>query len=100
MESKGIKPRFDFGFGLSYTTFNYSDLRISASGAGVAVVATIKNTGAVPGTEIPQLYLSFPEGAGEPPKVLRGFDEVFLQPGESSSVTFSLNQRDIRSVSD
>lgn len=98
MESKGIKPRFDFGFGLSYTTFEYSSLEISAFGTGVRVVATIKNTGVVPGTEIPQLYLGFPANAGEPPKVLRGFDEVFLQAGGSSRVTFSLNQRDLRSV--
>jgi len=96
MESKGIKPRFDFGFGLSYTTFEYSDLRISTPGTGIKVVATIKNTGAVPGTEIPQLYLGFPPNAGEPPKVLRGFDEVFLQTGGSSSVTFNLNKRDLR----
>ena len=100
MESKGIKPRFDFGFGLSYTTFEYSGLKISTSRTGVEIVATIKNTGAVPGTEIPQLYLGFPANAGEPPKVLRGFDEVFLQTGSSSSVTFTLNQRDLRSVSD
>jgi len=100
MESKGIKPRFDFGFGLSYTTFEYSGLEISASGTGVTVATTIKNTGAVPGTEIPQLYLGFPANAGEPPKVLRGFEEVFLQPGSSSSITFNLNQRDLRSVPD
>jgi len=95
MESKGIKPRFDFGFGLSYTTFGYSDLEILPSGTGVTVVVTIKNTGSVPGTEIPQLYLGFPTNAGEPPKVLRGFDEVFLQPGGSSSVRFPLNKRDL-----
>lgn len=100
MESKGIKPRFDFGFGLSYTTFEYSDLKISASGTGLTVVATIRNTGGVPGTEIPQLYLGFPANAGEPPKVFRGFDEVFLQAGTSSSVTFNLNQRDLRSALD
>ena len=98
MESKGIKPRFDFGFGLSYTTFEYSNLEIWPSGTGVTVVATINNTGLVPGTEIPQLYLGFPTNAGEPPKVLRGFDEVFLQPGSSSSVRFPLNKRDLRSV--
>ena len=100
MESKGIKPRFDFGFGLSYTTFEYSGLEISTSEAGVEIVATIKNAGVVPGTEIPQLYLGFPANAGEPPKVLRGFDEVFLQAGGSSSVTFNLNQRDLRSAPD
>lgn len=100
MESKRIKPRFDFGFGLSYTTFEYSGLEISASGTGVVVAATIENIGVVSGTEIPQLYLGFPANAGEPPKVLRGFDEVFLQAGGSSSVTFNLNQRDLRSVLD
>ena len=100
MESKGIKPRFDFGFGLSYTRFQYSDLQILPSATGVAVTLTIKNVGLVPGTEIPQIYLGFPAGAGEPPKVLRGFDEVFLQPGLSSSARFSLNKRDLRSVSD
>lgn len=98
MESNGIKPRFDFGFGLSYTTFQYSDLEIWASKTGATVVATIKNTGLMPGTEIPQLYLGFPTNAGEPPKVLRGFDEVFLQPGGSSIVRFILNERDLRSV--
>ena len=98
MESRGIKPRFDFGFGLSYTTFEYSDLEIFPSGTGVTVVVTVHNTGRVPGTEIPQLYLGFPVNAGEPPKVLRGFDEVFLQPGGSSSVKFPLNKRDLRSV--
>lgn len=100
MESKGIKPRFDFGFGLSYTTFEYSNLEILPSETGVTVVVTIDNTGLVPGTEIPQLYLGFPANVGEPPKVLRGFDEVFLQPGGSSSVRFPLNKRDLRSVPD
>ncbi|KAF9653741.1 glycoside hydrolase family 3 protein [Thelephora ganbajun] len=100
MESEGIKPRFDFGFGLSYTTFQYFGLEISPSDTGVTVVVTIENTGAVPGTEIPQLYLGFPANAGEPPKVLRGFDEVFLQAGSSSSVTFNLNQHDLRSGPD
>lgn len=98
MESKGIKPRFDFGFGLSYTTFEYSGLEIRPSGTGVTVIITIKNAGLVPGTEIPQLYLVFPADAGEPLQVLRGFDEVFLQPGGNASVRFPLNERDFRSV--
>jgi beta-glucosidase len=100
MESKGINPRFDFGFGLSYTTFQYSNLEIWPSEAGVTVVVTIRNSGVAPGTEIPQLYLGFPVNAGEPPKVLRGFDEVFLQSGHSSTVRFPLNKRDLRSAPD
>jgi len=95
MESKGINPRFDFGFGLSYTKFQYSNLEIWPSEAGVTVVITISNSGLAPGTEISQLYLGFPANAGEPPKVLRGFDEVFLQSGRSSSVRFPLNKRDL-----
>lgn len=100
MESKGIKPRFDFGFGLSYTTFEYSDLEIWHSGTGATISVTINNVGLRPGTEIPQLYLGFPANAGEPPKVLRGFEEVFLQPGGSSGVRFPLNERDLRFVPD
>ena len=100
MESKGIKPRFDFGFGLSYTTFEYSDLGILASETGATVFVTVRNTGLAPGTEIPQLYLGFPANAGEPPKVLRGIDEVYLQAGGSSSVRFPLTKRDLRLVPD
>lgn len=96
MESRGITPRFSFGFGLSYTTFVYSGLQVLTSGNGVSISATVQNTGKVGGTEIPQLYLGFPSGAGEPPKVFRGFDELVISSGQSQTVTFSLNQRDLR----
>jgi beta-glucosidase len=98
MDSNGIKPRFSFGFGLSYTKFDYSNLQISSSNGGVIISATVKNSGGVDGTEIPQLYLGFPAGAGEPPKVLRGFNELILSAGSSNTVNFILNQRDLRYV--
>ncbi|KIJ51043.1 hypothetical protein M422DRAFT_204053, partial [Sphaerobolus stellatus SS14] len=90
-----ITPRFEFGYGLSYTKFNYSSLSVSTSSSGAQISFTVANTGTVDGTEIPQLYIGFPSGTGEPPKVLRGFEEVILAKGASASVTLSLNKRDL-----
>ncbi|KAF5324603.1 hypothetical protein D9611_004153 [Ephemerocybe angulata] len=95
MDSKNIKPRFEFGFGLSYTTFAYSGLSVQKSGSSYTVSFTVANTGAFAGAEKPQLYLAYPATAGEPKKVLRGFEEIILQPGASSTVTLTLNERDM-----
>jgi beta-glucosidase len=92
MAANGITPHFEFGFGLSYTTFEYSDLSASESG----VSFQITNTGDRDGTEIPQLYIAFPSGAGEPPLVLRGFDDVSVAAGESVTVQLELTDRDLR----
>lgn len=66
------------------------------------IIATISfkltNTGPRAGTEIPQLYIGYPNGSGEPPKVLRGFEDVELVQGESCVVSFSLEERDLRFV--
>ncbi|KAJ3570123.1 hypothetical protein NP233_g4610 [Leucocoprinus birnbaumii] len=94
MDANNITPRFEFGFGLSYTTFGYSGLSITTSGTSKVISFKVTNTGSFAGTEIPQLYLEYPAGAGEPPRVLRGFDEVSLGVGASSTVTMTLNQRD------
>ncbi|ESK91328.1 glycoside hydrolase family 3 protein [Moniliophthora roreri MCA 2997] len=91
MDDKGITPRFEFGYGLSYTTFEYSDLSVSSS----LISFTVKNTGVFDGTEIPQLYLTFPDGAGEPKKVLRGFEEVKLASGASQKVEMRLSEKEI-----
>lgn len=95
MDARNITPRFEFGFGLSYTDFTYSKLDILTSSHGVTIRASIQNTGGIDGTEIPQLYLGFPPGAGEPPKVLRGFHELFLHAGQRRIVTFKLSERDL-----
>jgi beta-glucosidase len=60
-----------------------------------AVSFTVTNTGPVDGSEVPQLYLGFPAEAAEPPKVLRGFERVYLVAGESKQVTLVLTQKDI-----
>ncbi|ROT36092.1 thermostable beta-glucosidase B [Sodiomyces alkalinus F11] len=114
-DAEDIAPRYEFGFGLSFTTFGYSDLHIDAEldpgpaygdiipggradlfGEPVRVDVTITNTGDVAGAEVPQLYLGLPESAPPtPPKQLRGFDKVWLAPGESQVVTFDLRRKDV-----
>lgn len=111
-----VTPRYEFGYGLSYTTFSYADLAINqiatinntyASGTlsvgGRAdlwdeifnVTATISNTGDVAGKEVAQLYLSFPDEADQPIRSLRGFEKVSVDVGGSAQVTFTLRRRDI-----
>ena len=63
-----MTPAYEFGRGLSYTTFSYTDVKASSSG----VSFTLKNTGSRDGAATPQLYLGFPASAGEPPKQLKG----------------------------
>jgi beta-glucosidase len=89
---------FPFGYGLSYTTFTYSGLKIT-SGEGATVSFTVKNTGKRAGTEIAQVYASLPQSAGEPPNRLVGWTRVDLAPGESKQATVTLN-RDRLSVFD
>lgn len=97
MDGQNITPRFEFGFGLSYTTFSYSGLSITSSGDDSRLIQfTVTNTGVFAGYEKPQLYLAYPSSAGEPKRVLRGFEEVELDVGVSSSVSFTLSRRDMR----
>ena len=84
-----VTPLFPFGFGLSYSSFEYSDLRVSGPHGRpgtVDVSFRVRNTGEVSGTEIPQLYLSLPAAAGEPSQRLVGFDRVTLKAGQSTTV--------------
>lgn len=82
--------RYPFGYGLSYTTFAYSDMKIQEQQVSV----TIKNTGAIAGAEVVQLYIAPPEeGIFRPKKELKGFARVELQPGEAKTVCFTLDER-------
>jgi beta-glucosidase len=87
-DAKGITPLFPFGYGLSYTSFGFSDLTVRVSGSVVTVGARVTNTGRRAGTEVAQLYIGDPASAQEPPKQLRGFQRVTLRPGQSSDVRF------------
>src|SRR5919108_1179004 len=92
-------PLFVFGHGLSYTTFEVSDLRLSAAtvpGNGrVRASVTVKNTGGRKGDEVVQLYLHDPVASiSQPVRRLRGFERVTLDPGQSRTVTFTLDKSD------
>ena len=92
-----VAPLFPFGYGLSYTTFSYSNLTVSAvSPSGqVQIGFDLTNTGSRTGAEVPQLYLGFPPAAGEPPKLLKGFQRISLSPGQTQHVTFNLDWEDL-----
>ncbi|KAL2864308.1 beta-glucosidase [Aspergillus lucknowensis] len=116
-EKEGIEPLYAFGYGLTYTTFEYSDLEIEVVDDDVVekgylppgeeveegglpslwdvvarVTCTVKNTGSVAAKEVAQLYVGIPGG---PAKVLRGFEKRLVKPGESKEFSFELTRRDL-----
>ena len=105
-EANDVKPLFPFGYGLSYTTFKYDDLKVNEvpflrnkqrlffSLSGIDVSFSITNTGDVAGAEAAQVYLTLPDEAGQPTKRLVNFQKVDLEPGESQQVTVRINQAD------
>jgi beta-glucosidase len=96
------QPLYPFGFGLSYTTFAYSDLKVPATvaaGEPLHVEAQVVNTGTRAGDDVVQVYLTFPKLPGAPRLALRGFTRVHLKPGERQTVRFTLSDRDLSHVS-
>ena len=92
-DTAGVPVRFPFGYGLSYTTFAYSDISASRD----AVTFTVTNTGAVDGAEVAQVYVSCKDGkVFRPSKELKGFAKVFLKAGESKTVTVPLDDKAFR----
>lgn len=92
-DAKNIAPLFPFGHGLSYTTFAYSGLSVAKTPRGASVSFTLANTGKRAGAEVAQVYVAAPAGSGEPPKQLKGFQKVLLNPGQSTTVTIPLDAR-------
>ncbi len=90
-EKSGEKPLFPFGYGLSYTTFELTDLRTSrASDGTVRATVKVRNTGQRTGSEVVQLYVKSPTAAMEPAKQLKAFAKVTLDPGKSTTVQLDL----------
>jgi beta-glucosidase len=99
-DEKGLAPLFPFGFGLSYTTFQFTNLKLSASSVGASGKLTasvdVANTGAVAGEEVVQLYVAAKGSAVErPPKDLKAFSRVALAPGEKKTVTLEVPVADL-----
>ncbi len=96
-DAQGLTPLFPFGYGLSYTTFSFSNLKVTAlpKGGAATVTATVTNTGSRAGADVAQLYVTDPAAAGEPPRQLEGFARVNLAPGASQTVSFPLTQRNL-----
>jgi beta-glucosidase len=96
------KPLYGFGFGLSYTTFAYSHLKLSASslkaGSPLVVEADLTNTGKCSGDEVAELYLSGAQGMGEPLRSLRAFDRITLGAGATRHLRFTLDPRQLSEV--
>ncbi|MBV9549110.1 MAG: glycoside hydrolase family 3 C-terminal domain-containing protein [Alphaproteobacteria bacterium] len=96
------KPLYPFGYGLSYTRFAYSGLKLSSAslqaGGNLGVDVTVRNTGKRAGDEVAQLYLSFPAAPGMPIRALRGVKRLTLNAGESRRLHFDLSARDLSNV--
>ena len=96
------QPLYPFGYGLSYSKFAYSDLKLSATslkaGDSLSVEADVKNASEREGDEVVQLYLRFPKSPGAPLRALRGMTRVHLAAGETKQVQFALDARDLSEV--
>lgn len=94
-QAQGIEPLFAFGFGLSYTTFEVTDVAVSSTTSDgttpLTVTAVVRNTGDRAGAEVVQVYVGLPVELGQPPKRLVGFQKVGVEPGGSSEVSITID---------
>jgi beta-glucosidase len=96
------KPLYPFGFGLSYTNFTYSSIKLPSSsikaGDPVTIEGDVKNTGSAAGDEVVELYLTQPKASDTPIRLLAGFTRVHLGPGQSIHVDLTIDPRSIAQV--
>lgn len=89
-QTNRVTPLFPFGFGLGYSSFSLSDLKVTKSVAGVVVHVTVANVGPRLGADVVQVYVHYPSGAGEPPEQLRTFARVRLAPSANTRVSVTI----------
>jgi len=96
-DAKGIDPLFPFGFGLSYTTFDFSNASAAVdAGGNIRVTTTVRNSGATPGAEVVQVYVEPPQAPiPRPIRELKAFTRVTLSPGQSQTVTLQIAKPDL-----
>jgi beta-glucosidase len=94
-DSQNIEPLYPFGYGLSYTSFSYRNVRVAprlkGKAGSVSVSFDVRNTGSRAGTATPQVYLTLPSASGEPGRRLVGYEQVSLKPGQSSRVQLTID---------
>ncbi len=100
IDKHGYEPRYPFGFGLSYTTFSYSNVRLDKNETGsngyILISVDVKNTGNMAGEEIVQLYIGYKNpSVDRPVKDLKGIGKVSLEPGEIKTVSIKLDVKDL-----
>jgi beta-glucosidase len=98
------QPLYPFGYGLSYSTFEYGNVKLSTSalqaGEPLHVETDVKNVSGLAGDEVVQVYLRFPQLPGAPIRALRAFQRVHLRAGETQHVRFTLEPRDLSMVNE
>jgi beta-glucosidase len=95
------KPLYDFGYGLSYTTFAYSNVKVPSqlkAGEPLTVTGDVKNTGSMAGDEVVELYLSQPKQFETPIRVLASFQRIHLEPGQTAHVSLTVDPRSLGQV--
>jgi beta-glucosidase len=97
LDKNGYTPAYPFGFGLSYTTWEYGEPRLAKQDNSVIVTVNLKNTGEVVGAEVVQVYVGIKQSAVDrQKKLLKGFKKVYLEPGQSMTVSISVDLDELR----
>ena len=94
-QERGIEPAYPFGHGLGYTSFDFDDLRAAVTEAGINLSLSVRNIGSRRGKAVPQIYVTYPSEAGEPPTQLKAFEAIRLEPGEGRQVEINIPLDDL-----
>jgi beta-glucosidase len=93
-DARRIEPRFAFGHGLSYTTFEYGDVELELDDGDIVAAVEVRNTGSRPGTEVVQVYVRDGEASvRRPVRELKGFAKIAIEPGDAAVVRVRLDER-------